>query len=86
MKKKTKSFYIRRKTEKLIRQDRFKYHGVMTSLCIGLIAAVFFYIQTEFRLNRIVEIIQKVACTEYLQESGREGGEGTAYGINWVQK
>ena len=68
MKKKTKSFYIRRKTEKLIRQGRFKYHGVMTSLCIGLISDLFFYIQKEFRLNRAIETVREAVCMENLQE------------------
>lgn len=44
--------------------DRNKYRSVMTSLSIGLIAAAFFYIQTEIRLNRALESIREVVCME----------------------
>lgn len=52
--------------------DRRKYQNVMLSLCAGLIAAVFFYIRTELRLNQSLETIREAACMENLQEPDRE--------------
>lgn len=59
--------------------DRHKYWKVMTSLSAGLIAAVFFYIRTELRLNGAVETVSEAICIENLQGPDRADEEESLY-------
>lgn len=59
--------------------DRRKYRSVMISLCTGLIAAVFFYIRTEFRLNRAIGTAREAACMENLQKPNGADTEESLY-------
>lgn len=59
--------------------DRRKYRSIMTSLCAGLIAAVFFYIRTELRLNGAIETVSEAICMEKLQGPDRTVAEESLY-------
>lgn len=59
--------------------DRHKYWKVMTSLSAGLIAAVFFYIRTELRLNVAIETVSEAICMENLQRPDRADAEESLY-------
>ncbi len=59
--------------------DRHKYWKVMASLSAGLIAAVFFYIRTELRLNVAIETVSESLCMENLQRPDRADAEESLY-------